>query len=121
MITEDDDRVWVAELEPPIKQRRIRIETTQVFEIWVDDDCDEGAEAIAKRLNADGDSYELIPPSGSIDADYSFRAPYEWESDSNTQHGPWRLCPETDCQRVQYPWYGAKAWCFEHNPERQKT
>lgn len=105
------------DLEPPIKTRRLLVETYTTYEVWVDDDNDKGAVALAARLTEDGDSHELFRDGSPVDGGFSWHAPDGgWEPHAErTEHGPWRLCPWPDCKRPQYPWYGADPVCGTHS------
>lgn len=107
--------VTADDLEPPTKRRRLLVETTSVYEVWVDDDDDLGAVAMVKRLEEDGDSHELFSGLSPIDGGWSWRAPDEWDLYDGSQHGPWQTCPWPDCERPQYPWYGADPTCSKHS------
>lgn len=104
------------DLEPPVKYRRLLIETIHVYEIWVEDYEDRGAEALAKYENESGTNYELIPKDESpIDASCEVRVPESWETgDYLPQFGPWQVCGAEGCSYVQYPAYSVDPTCHRH-------
>lgn len=109
------------DLEPPLVRRRIIIETTNIYEVWVEDYDDEGLEALVKREIDSGSAYEYLHGRSPIDGDFRVRAPDPWDVSDSQQHGPWRLCPGVDCQRVEHPFYGTDPRCFEHRPKEAKS
>lgn len=111
-VTADD-----LDLEPPIKQRRLVVQTTAVYEIWVDDDEDRGAVELAAYLNQDPcDLGDLIRNESATDGEITVRAPDEWDlrDPFEPQHGPWQVCPFPSCGIVQYPAYSVDTACYKH-------
>lgn len=112
LVTADD-----LDLEPPVKLRRLFIETTAVYEVWVDDDEDRGAKDLAAYLNQDPcDLGDLIRSESAIDGEITARAPSEWDvrDPYAPQHGPWQVCPYPLCEVVQYPAYSVDTACHKH-------
>ena len=106
-----------------VKQRPVLVETTVTYLLWVDDHDDEGAAALAERLNRDSTLLsERVRGQAPLDGGIAASAVQDWQwSDvyeplwGVTQHGPWRLCPWPDCTVEEYPGYGGDPACYRHS------
>lgn len=100
-------------LDPPRKQRQMRVTTTATYLVWVDDDEGVGAERLAQHWGDPSDLSDLIKNESAVDGDITIAAPDQWDRILSPQYGPWQQCPFPGCQTVQYPAY-VDPTCWKH-------
>ena len=105
------------DLNPPIKSRLLRVTTSAVYHVWVEDWDDIGEVALAERRNRDAcDLGDLIRYESPIDGGIVAEPldAYDLIDRDEDECGPWQTCPVPGCVTVQYPAYIIDATCPRH-------